>query len=156
MSWLYKNNKIIASIEDLPENVFGFVYRIDNLSQLDEDGNSKFYIGRKQIMSTRKKKFSKKQLERLSDKRSKKYEVITKESDWVSYTGSNKPLNEEIKNGNRISKTILEFAYNRYHLTYLEVKYQFMHGVLETLHCYNKNILGKFYRTIFEFKFNDK
>ena len=153
MAWIYKDNQIIATKEDLPENVFGFVYRIDNLSKLDEQGNYKFYIGRKNIYSNTAKKLSKKQLEARTDKRSSKKVTITKESNWSSYTSSNKELNDDIAGGDRINKTILEFASTKLHLTYLEMKYQFIHGVLETLHCYNNNIAGKLYRTIFDFKY---
>ncbi len=145
MTWLTKDNIIIATAEDLPEGCFGFVYRIDNLT------NGKFYIGKKQCFSNTKKKFGKRKLEAMTDKRSKKYEFIQKESDWAKYNGSNKELLEDIKKGDRINKTILEFGFTKYHLTYLELKHQCIEGVLETEYCYNDNLLGKFYRSVFDF-----
>lgn len=141
MNWI-KDNKLVTK---LPDNCFGFVYLIENIT------NGKKYIGKKQAFSLRKKKFGKRKLAEINDKRLKKYEMIRSESNWQHYTGSNKELNEDIKNGAEISKTILEYAYSKAHLTYLEIKYQFMHGVIESDNWYNSNISGRYYPNIFEF-----
>ena len=146
MAWMTKDNKIITSKEDFPENCFGFVYRIDNLT------NGKSYIGKKQCFSHRKKKFGKRKIAAMTDKRAKKYEIVIKETDWKDYIGSSEELIKDIKNGDRINKTILEFAFSKYHLTYLEVKHQFIHEVLESEKWYNSNILSKFFPSIFNFK----
>lgn len=146
MSWITLDNKEIKSKEDLPNNCFGFVYRIDNLD------SGKSYIGKKQCFSIYKKKFSKKKLLEISDKRLKNYSIEKRETNWKKYTGSNTDLNLDIALGNRIKKTILEFAFSKRHLTYLELKYQIIYGVLESEKWYNDSILGKFFRNIFEFK----
>ena len=150
MSWLLEDNSIIGSIEDIPEGAIGFAYRIINRTK------DKAYIGRKSLYSVRKKKFSKKRLSEISDKRIKTYEYITKESDWLKYQGSNKELIEDIKSGDVIDKIILEFAYSKQHLTYLELKYQFKFEVLESDRWYNDNLLGKFYRKLFDFESDTK
>lgn len=146
MSWLTTNNKIISSVEDFPIGCIGFVYLIKN------ETSEKFYIGKKSIFSKRKKNFGKRRIAELTDKRLKKYEYIESESDWKTYTGSNKELNDDIKKGDVINRYILDFAFNKVHLTYLEVKHQFKYEVLESANSYNDNILGKFYRNVFEFK----
>ena len=139
--WI-KDGIEIRSISDMPKNAFGFIYRIENVTK------NKIYIGRKNLYTERKKKFGKRQLEAMTDKRAKKYEIIKKESNWLSYTGSNKELNEDIKNGDEIIKTIMHYAYSKAQMTYFETKYQFIDGVLEK-DGYNDNILGRFYRKIF-------
>ena len=146
MTWITTDNKIIASLEDMPEGVFGFCYLIQNHTK------GKSYIGKKQVISITKKKFGKKKLAQMTDKRSKKYEMVLKESNWKDYTGSNKTLLEDVKNDDNITKIILEFGFSKWHLTYLEVKYQFKNDVLESDHWYNDNILSKFFRSIFDFK----
>jgi hypothetical protein len=145
MTWNY-NNTPIKSIKDMPDGAFGFAYRIDNLK------NGKSYIGKKQVISVTKKPFGKKKLAEITDKRSKTYEMISKESKWANYLGSNKSLLDDVKSGHKVTKTILEYGFSKYHLTYLEIKYQFIHSVLETEDFYNDNIASKFFRSIFNFK----
>jgi hypothetical protein len=146
MTWITKDNTIIASLEDMPKDVFGFVYEITNID------NGKRYIGKKQVVSVTKKKFGKRRLAEMTDKRAKKYEIVTKEAKWYDYVGSSESLLEDVKNGDRINKVILEFAFSKYHLTYLEAKYQFIEGAIESEDWYNDSILGKFFRSIFDFK----
>lgn len=55
-----------------PKKYFGFIYLITNLT------NGKMYIGRKQFYRYRKRK-------------------IVGESDWATYTGSNRKLNADIE-----------------------------------------------------------
>lgn len=143
MNWTYKD-KDIDNVTQMPENVFGFVYKIRNVTK------GKSYIGRKQIFSARKKNLTKKELSLITDKRAKKYKMVTTESKWQDYTGSNKELNNDIKNGDTIEKTILHFVDSKAKLTYFETKYQFELGVIETDSWYNDNINGKYYRKIFE------
>ena len=83
--WLYKN-KVINKLENLPENTFGFIYKITNKT------TGKFYIGKKQIMSQTNVKLGKKELEALPTQRGKKpsKKLVIKESNWVEYMGSNK------------------------------------------------------------------
>lgn len=133
----------VDKVSDMPEGTFGFVYKITNMV------SGKFYIGKKQLFSTTKRNFGKKELAQITDKRKSKFEYVTKESNWLTYTGSNKELNSDIKKDFPIKREILWFCKNKSELTYFETKFQFFYGVIER-ESYNDNILGKFYRKIFE------
>ena len=110
---------------------FGFVYIITNLR------NGKAYIGCKQyIFYTR---------------------LREKESDWRTYTGSSKLLNEDIeKIGKKHFKfeAIAEYK-NKRSLRYYELYYQMKYNVLaatlegsEEHAYYNSRVGGKFYRPV--------
>lgn len=136
--WKY-NNKTIKSISDIPKDCIGFIYMVT-------DENGKNYIGKKSLFSKRKRKFGKKEIEALTDKRSKKWEYVEKETDWLTYTGSCKPLNDAIKKGLKIRKEILHFCYNKKEMSYYETKEQICQGVIEHNEMFwNENILGKYF-----------
>ena len=129
---------MITEMSDMPENTWGIVYMITA-------ENGKKYIGKKQIYSVRKRKFGKKESALVTDKRKKLYEMVKKESDWKTYTGSNKELNDDIKNGASYKKEILYYCRDKKQLAYLETKELFVREVLEHDEFYNSNISGKFY-----------
>lgn len=133
----------IVEEEDLPGKYFGFIYKITNLD------NGKFYIGRKNFRTRRKRRFGKREIAKMEDKRGRKYEWVIKESDWKTYNSSNKFLKEDIKAGASIKKEILHLVEDEIQMTYWETKYQFKNSVLEN-DTYNDNILGRFYRKIFD------
>ena len=137
MKWLYKN-KEINEISDLPNNAFGFVYQTTHLP------TNKKYIGKKSLMYNLKKKLGKKEKLLWEGKgRPPVYKRVLKESDWKNYYGSHgfiKEANEE-----DLKREILKIAYHKKELTYLECKYQFTLGVLESRSYLNDNILGKFF-----------
>ena len=143
--WLYKN-KVINSIEDLPINTFGFIYKIINKE------TNKFYIGKKQLMSNTNVKLGKKELAALPPQRGKKptKKLVTKESNWQEYWGSNKFLLEDIKQlgQDKFQREILVICPNKKLLTYWELAMQCKLDVLQA-DCYNDNLLGKFYRKDF-------
>ena len=136
-TWTYQGN-MITEMSDMPENTWGIVYKITA-------ENGKKYIGKKQIYSVRKRKFGKKESALVTDKRKKLYEMVKKESDWKTYTGSNKELNDDIKNGTSYKKEILYYCRDKKQLAYLETKELFVREVLEHDEFYNSNISGKFY-----------
>ena len=137
MKWLYKN-KEINEISDLPKNAFGFVYQTTHLP------TNKKYIGKKSLMYNLKKKLGKKEKLLWEGKgRPPVYKRVLKESDWKNYYGSH-GLNKEA-NKEDLKREILEIAYHKKELTYLECKYQFTLGVLESRSYLNDNILGKFF-----------
>lgn len=68
-----------------PNDYIGFIYQITNKV------TGKKYIGRKQLHSR-----TKKQVKLKSDPTRKKTQVTTKQSDWKTYTGSSRQLNEDI------------------------------------------------------------
>ena len=138
--WIYKR-KTITTLADIPKESFGFVYLITNLT------NGRKYLGCKQLFTKRKRRFGKREIAAMKDKRKKTYEYVVKESNWLDYTGSNKDLNEDIKKGHKIKKEILIFVKTKKQLTYYEVKEQFKNSVLESDDWYNGNILKRFYNT---------
>jgi len=117
---------------DIKSN-FGFVYRITHKK------TKKAYIGCKQYFVRRKGKKD--------------------ESNWKTYTGSSKHLNEEIK---RLGKKQFRFQIvgeykNKRSLRYYECYYQMIYHVLtSTLEgtdepaYYNNYVGGKFYRPVQE------
>lgn len=126
--WLF-DNKEINTIDDLPEDCIGFIYKITNL-KTDE-----YYIGKKNI-------YSHKTLPPLKGKKRKR--KVIKEMRWQEYQSSNDlvktwPIDE-------IKKEILRFCFTKKGLTYYELKEQFSYGVLEDPLSVNFNLLGKFYK----------
>jgi hypothetical protein len=144
--WLYQNKEVL-SLEDLPQDTYGFIYIVTHLP------SGKSYIGKKSLFHNVKKKLTKKQLaEQTGRGRKSTTEVIQKESDWKTYYGSAKPILDLIKEGKQeeFTREILQLVPNKKLLTYYECKYLFMLGVIEQQDGYfNDNILGKFFRKDF-------
>ena len=69
-------------------------------------------------------------------------------SNWKTYYGSNDVIKDLVKSGKSdiFDREILEYAYSKVQLTYLETKYQFLREVLEKDEYLNINILGKFFK----------
>jgi hypothetical protein len=126
----------------IPEGAVGFVYIMNYKSS---DGKFYSYIGKKNFYSKRKKKFGKKALAAMTDKRAKKYEMVTK-LDYENYFSSNKELKQAYKDGKLIYRTILKICFSKMELTYEETKAQFKYEVLERDDYLNGNILGRFYK----------
>ena len=130
--WTYRN-RIIKSLEDLPRGKFaGFVYVITY-------NNGMKYIGRKAF-------FHKKTRKPLKGKRRKRISYV--ESDWISYQGSCKRIQKELKSGQifAVDKKIIKLCKNKKELSYYETRELFLNRVLEVPGFYNENILGKFFR----------
>ena len=144
--WLHQN-KEIHSLEDLPQDTYGFIY----ISIHQPTGKS--YIGKKSLFHNVKKKLTKKQLvEQTGRGRKPTTEIVQKESDWKTYYGSAKPILDLLKEGKQeeFTREILQLVPNKKLLTYYECKYLFMLGVIEKQDGYfNDNILGKFFRKDF-------
>jgi hypothetical protein len=120
--WYY--NDEVYDPEVPPEGAVGFVYRVQHL----ETGRK--YLGKKLLWSRRK----------TTVKGKKKY--VTKESDWRTYYGSSKQLQEEIKeNGNdKYHREILRLCETKGEMSYYEAKYQFDNDVLLSDEYYNEFI----------------
>jgi hypothetical protein len=139
--WLYNLNQI-NSLEDIPENSFGFIYITTHTP------TGKRYLGKKSLFHNVKKKLTKKQLlEQTGRGRKPTTEIIQKESDWKTYYGSEEFIKQKIKEGKQdeFTRSIICFVPNKKLLTYYECKYQFSYGVLEDEKWMNTNILGKFF-----------
>jgi len=147
-------------ITELPEDCFGFVYKITYK-------DNTFYYGKKQVqfkkklpmlqngkrrpnslILNKKVKLTKEELAARppSNKSTNKIvqfeEVVLIPPSWKKYSGSSKdtpPVNEIA------SKRILFLASNKRTLTYLETFVLFKtHAVCQS-RCHNSNILGKFF-----------
>ena len=129
--WIYLK-KEINSINDFDKDVMGFVYKVTHIP------SGKSYIGKKFLVHTQKRKLAKKDLKIYEGTpgRKPKYKIVSKESDWKTYYGSNKQLLELLKTEDKsnFKREILKLCTNKKKLTYFETKYQF-----------NDNILGKFF-----------
>ena len=141
----YKNGRILEydSVDKFPENCIGFVYKITNIK------TGKFYIGKKSLYSNVRKKLTKKELAEFTGPgRKPTKKLVTSESNWMDYWGSNKGILQEIKEEGTDSfrKEILKFCFNKKQLTYWEVHYQCINEVLFTDKSYNDNVLAKFFR----------
>jgi len=138
MNYWYYQQSPVTSIEQLPEGATGFVYRITNTK------TGKFYIGKKVLFFTRKKKIS--QRVKKATKTRKTFEQVIKESDWMDYYGSSKELLADIQQYGKdiFEREILEFCCNKKYLSYAELQWQIVHQVLKK-DSYNGNILGRFY-----------
>ena len=127
--WYYKGS---AFTTDDINDLFGFVYRITNLS------TGKQYIGRKYFWQKRKPKGGKRR--------------VTSESDWKRYYGSSKELKQDIGENGRDSfrREIISLHRTLGKVNYEETRQLFLHGVLtESLEdgtpaYYNSNILGRY------------
>lgn len=131
MNWTY-NNSEIHSLEQIPEDSFGFIYKVTDTV------TGRMYIGKKQLLSHRT-------LPPLKGERRKR--KVIKESDWKTYYGSHPELKAAVKaNPENFSREILQFVQTKKQLTYYELVHLIKEGVLENEYYYNDNILGKFFR----------
>lgn len=126
-TWTF-GGKLITELSDMPEDVIGFIYKIQHKF------TGEFYIGRKSLYSHRK-------LPPL--KGFKRKRKVVKETDWKDYQSSN----SEVKKWEHdtISKTILRFCKTKKAMTYYELEEQIKHNALGNTACKNDNILGKFF-----------
>lgn len=128
MDWVY-NDKKVNSIDDLPQDCIGFIYKISNTK------TNEYYIGKKNI-------YQRRTLPPLKGYKRKR--KVIKESKWQSYRSSN----DEVKSWNEedIKLEILRFCKSKKSLTYYELQEQFSHDVLSDPLSKNDNLLGKFFR----------
>lgn len=127
--WTYQGNQEF----EIPENAFGFVYRITDLE------TGKKYIGRKYL--TASKTTSKRVLKKDGTKVTKKKKSRV-ESDWQRYTGSCKPLNEQIQNRGKenFSFEILAFGFTKGQVNFLEEFCQMRSGAIFDETYYNDSV----------------
>ena len=119
-NWTY-NNKVV---NDLPDDVEGFVYVITNLV------DNRKYIGKKLARF----KTTKPPLKGRKNKRRG-----TKESDWRTYWGSSDHLNADVLalGEDKFTREIIHYCPSRGILSYMEAKEQFDRKVLETDEYYS-------------------
>lgn len=136
--WLYKNQPVF----DLPEGVFGFVYRITSLI----DGRK--YIGRKYVTKAAKRSVKLKN-------GTKKIRKTMVESDWKTYMGSCKPLLEDISKNekNNYKFEILSWGFTKGQVNSLEIICQIKAGVMTDDSYYNDAVGSGMFRGV---KFTDE
>tara|TARA_B110000858_G_scaffold180034_1_gene217276 strand:+ start:1616 stop:2053 length:438 start_codon:yes stop_codon:yes gene_type:complete len=116
--WLYNN----TIIEEAPTGSFGFVYLITNIK------SGKMYIGRKYLGKTR----------RVKQKGKSRRKVIRKDSDWRTYIGSSKTLQEHInKNKSNFQFKILAFGKTKGQVNYMEENLHHKFHVVHSKEFYN-------------------
>ena len=125
MTWLY--NEQTLSEDLIPTKAVGFVYLITDLE------TNKKYIGRKLLYSAAYKM--------VNGKKKK----IKKDSDWRDYYSSSPYINQLISESSkeRFKREILVFCENKLQMMYLEEKFQYIFGVLESDEFLNSNIRAK-------------
>jgi len=142
MNWIYKGNTI-EDISQFPENIYGFVYIVTHTP------TNKSYIGKKVLYHNKKIKLGKKEIAvQTGPGRKPTTKIVTKESDWKTYYGSEIEIKKLLAEGkhNEFERVILKIVDNKKLLTYFEVKHQFIYEVLEHPNdWFNNNILGKFF-----------
>ena len=121
--WIYEEKPI----NELPDDVVGFVYQITNTT------NDRMYIGKKLA----KFKRSRRPLKGRKNKR--RYKV---DSDWQEYYGSSDELTLDIKKLGKeyFKREILFYCYSKAELSYIEAREQFARKVLESDNYYNGHI----------------
>jgi hypothetical protein len=122
--WLYQGVEWHPPEEFSPEDVYGFVYLITNLTTQRRYVGKKFFWSQKTLPITKTRK------------RRKKLKV---ESDWKIYWGSNKHLMAEIEENGTDSyhREILHLCKTKGECAYMEAKEQFDRDVLLTEDYYN-------------------
>jgi hypothetical protein len=123
MECWYKDGKCL---EEIPEGVFGYVYRVTNTL------NGKIYIGKKQFLFKKKTRVGKRVIK--ATKTRKRVNVTHVDSGWKNYWGSSKSLLADIEllGKDKFKREILAFAQNKTELSYLEVHWQIQETVLHT------------------------
>ena len=141
-TWTYLNKPV----NELPDDVVGFVYLITNLT------TNKKYIGKKLA------KFSKTRYKMVTQKNGKRVrkKIRSKiDSDWLTYYGSSQALTAdiEIQGKYMFRREILRMCYSKAECSYYEAKEQFYNEVLESedwynaqisVRCHKNHILAKF------------
>ena len=123
MTWLYQDQQV----EQLPQDVIGFVYLITNTT------NDRKYIGKKLA------RFKKSRPPLKGKKNRRRYTV---ESDWQDYYGSSDELTADIEQigTENFKREILYYCYSKGECSYIEAREQFRHRVLESDEYYNGHI----------------
>ena len=164
MNWLYEGKPYT----ELTKGVYGFVYKLwlsDNTMYIGKkdcyevitipakkDGSKRpghiEFKGKNVIIDPKtgyiaKNREAKDALRKLGIKATRElYEKLSKQSNWQNYESSS----NEVGNRVVIKKEILELAPTKRSLTYLEIKHQFLHNVLEDDNYLNKNINNMFFK----------
>ena len=125
--WFYQNKEFT---ENEIGDAFGYVYCITNLT------NNRKYIGKKFFTKAGRKQVK------------GKVKKVRKASDWSTYYGSNKELQEDVlKLGeNNFHREILYLCYSKSECSYRETAEIFKRGALLTENYYNAWVTAKIHK----------
>lgn len=145
MNWLYQQKEVTT--DTLPEGAIGFIYKIVHTP------SGKYYIGKKQLASTRNVKLSKKAITILKEARTGKggrlpsKKRVVSESDWKDYYSSNAEIKQMVADGKseEFTREIIRYCFSLKSLGYWETYYLFTNNVLADDNCFNANILGRYF-----------
>ena len=135
MTWLY-NGQVI---NQLPDDIIGFVYLITNKS------TGKKYIGKKLAKFTKTKVRT---VTLKSGEKKKKKMKTYEESDWKTYWSSSEELKKDVASLGEESFTreILHYCNSKGVLSYMELKEQMARQVLESTDYYNAIVQVKIHK----------
>lgn len=127
--WTYQGKEVT----DLPEDIVGFVYCIENTV------TKRKYIGKKLA------KFAKTTYKtvKLKNGKKKRKKIRGKvESDWRDYYGSSNELSRDVETlgKDKFAREILYYCYSKAECSYIEAREQFQRRVLESNEFYNGHI----------------
>ena len=128
MSWLYKNK--ILTDDMIPDKTVGFIYK------LTYKPTGQRYIGRKLLTK--------------AHRRQKNNKIIRSrvESDWREYWSSSPDIKLliEAEGTDKFVREVLVFAPSKGQLNYLEEKFLYCVGALESSDWLNSNIRAKMFK----------
>jgi len=136
MTWLYRGQVV----EQLPDEIIGFVYLITN------NVTGKKYVGKKLA------KFTKTKLKTItlkSGEKKKKKVKTYEESDWKTYWSSSDELKKDVAAHGEESFTreILHYCNTKGVLSYMELREQMDRQVLENTDYYNGIVQVKIHKS---------
>lgn len=133
--WIYEGECLTSP----PLGYYGYIYCIT-------DDKGKNYFGKKAFEHSQKKKISKKARKKSGSR--KRIERVKKDSGWLDYWGSSKPLLEYIENRggtHGFKREILKLCKDKTNLSYWELVVQIYNNVL-FIDTWNSNIGGKYFK----------
>lgn len=128
MTWYYKGD--VLEDEAIPEKAAGFIYLITHTT------SDRRYIGRKLLTKIHRRQ------------KNKKIIRSRVESDWREYWSSSPEIAKMIEEEgtDNFVREVLVFAQSKGQLNYLEEKFLYSLGVLESESWINSNIRSKMYK----------
>ena len=136
MTWTYQGK----TVEELPEDIAGFVYIITCVP------TGRKYIGKKLA----KFKRTKTRVVKLKNGTKKKRKIRDKvESDWREYYGSSKELLEDVAKlgADQFTREILYYCKSKAECSYVELREQMTRQVLETADYYNGHVQARIHKS---------
>lgn len=127
--WLYKGVELLD--EMIPEKAEGFIYLLTYIPTGQQ------YIGRKLLTKAHRRQKNKKIIRSRI------------ESDWRTYWSSSPEINgiiEKEGNTDNFKREVLMFAFTKGQINYLEERFLYCVGSMESTHWFNSNIRSKMYK----------